>query len=196
MLTCAKCHQFSAFINENRLCNRCSKKHRQKMYDLMIVCFESKDAVPYLRNRTILSKSNWIELRAKIDKYYNSVSNDDIDAYNAEIRKENKIAKRRLINEPGFIYLLSSSVGLYKIGRTIDMERRFSDHVRTWPVELKIVHQVPVNQVVSCETFLLRRFRDKQKQGEWFDLDESDIEWLKSLDTDALESIVADALGI
>lgn len=197
MLTCAKCHQFSAFIDENRLCSRCARRTRQKIYELTVVGFGETEAIPYTRDKAILSKTEWISLRAKINKYYNTVSSEDIESYNAEIKKEGRGGRqRRLADNPGFIYLLSSSVGLYKLGRTIDMEKRFYNHERTWPIELKIVHTISVNQVIACETFLLRMFKDKQKQGEWFALNEDDVRWLKSLDTDELEGMVADAMGV
>ena len=82
------------------------------------------------------------------------------------------------------------------LGRATDPQKRFTEHSRDWPIKLEMIHSISVNQVVSCETYLLRTFRNKKKQGEWFDLAAEDVAWIMSLDTESLENLVADALGV
>jgi len=195
MLTCAVCLKFSAFINEDRLCRSCQRKNFPKTHRLKVSFVGTTKAIPYDESGRILSHSKWTEIKKRAEHYYNNISSDDIEAFNAEIKTRVK-KKIRMVGDEGYIYLLSSSVGLYKIGRAADLQKRFSEHTRDWPIRLDMIHSIPVSQVISCETYLLRTFRNKRRQGEWFDLAAEDVAWIVSLDTESLENLVADALGI
>jgi len=82
-------------------------------------------------------------------------------------------------DRPGYVYILQSDSGLYKIGRTVDPHNR----IKTFHVKLPFV--VAYTLVIKSEAHiqlerdLHQRFGDKRKDGEWFALRSSDIEALR-----------------
>ena len=80
------------------------------------------------------------------------------------------------VRRRGYVYLVWSDKGLYKIGRTINLKRRMaqlsSDHA---PEKLTLLYAVETQDQFETETYLLDKFQEKQVYGEWFDLDPQDI---------------------
>jgi hypothetical protein len=51
----------------------------------------------------------------------------------------------------------------------------------TSPFETELIHALQVADVYSAEKRLHSKFADKRVNGEWFELDETDIEYIKGL---------------
>jgi hypothetical protein len=105
-------------------------------------------------------------------------------------RRGNSIPPERLnpmavIGEPtaapqgGYVYVLKSAMG-YKVGRTRSMPNR----MRTFGVKLPFLYTIPLcawfDDHVEAERSYRRLFRDKLINGEWFDLQENDIELIRT----------------
>jgi hypothetical protein len=142
----------------------------------------------YTSSGLILPKTTWIKTRSAIDAFYNSVSIEEVEALNATLRAEKKIAKRPI--EAGHIYLLLSSNGYYKIGWARNVTVRIGQHLRDYPIELTCIHAVSCANALASERYLLSKFSEKKKQGEWFSLDEVDVIWFTSLDEQSLAFLV------
>ena len=82
------------------------------------------------------------------------------------------------IRKRGYVYLVwSPKWKLYKIGRTIDLKRRMYQLQSERPFErLRLVYAAEVGNQYETERLLHATVSDKHVLGEWFDLEESDIE--------------------
>lgn len=88
--------------------------------------------------------------------------------------------------EPGYVYVIYSSTGHYKIGYSINPDERLKSFIRGFgvkiPVELRIEHRIQTNNMRLLENALHQRFANKHINGEWFQLDENDLMYLRTLD--------------
>jgi hypothetical protein len=80
--------------------------------------------------------------------------------------------------QAGVVYLLKSAYG-YKIGRT----RSVPDRMRTFGVQLPFIYTIPLcvwfGDCHAAERRYHDAFASKRINGEWFDLEESDIELIR-----------------
>jgi len=85
--------------------------------------------------------------------------------------------------DTGYIYLLKVN-DYYKLGRTNQFERRLKQFETYNPYKIEVILKAKVDTCEGIEAHLLDKFSDKQVKGEWFKLDNADIEEIKSfLDT-------------
>jgi len=77
----------------------------------------------------------------------------------------------------GYVYVISMGE-LYKIGRTSNITRRLQAF-SIFPEEPKLVLYAPAKDCVALEAELHDLLEHKCVRGEWFRLDEKDLEWVK-----------------
>lgn len=78
----------------------------------------------------------------------------------------------------GFVYLMKSGK-YYKIGRSNDAGRRAYELRIILPEKLEVIHKIKTDDPIGIEEYWHKRFKDKRKNGEWFDLTRQDIEIFK-----------------
>ncbi len=78
----------------------------------------------------------------------------------------------------GFVYLMKSSK-FYKIGRSNDADRRAYELRIQLPEKVEIIHKIKTDDPIGIEEYWHKRFREKRKNGEWFELTKQDIEIFK-----------------
>ncbi|MFA6270687.1 MAG: terminase small subunit [Candidatus Paceibacterota bacterium] len=74
------------------------------------------------------------------------------------------------------VYLILAENGLVKIGKTIDVERRFQSLNSMSPVDLKLVYVFDTLFGDELEEDLHARYETKRVKGEWFALTEKDVD--------------------
>lgn len=75
----------------------------------------------------------------------------------------------------GFVYLMKSG-RYYKIGRSNDADRRAYELRIILPEKLEVIHKIKTDDPIGIEEYWHKRFKDKRKNGEWFELTRQDIE--------------------
>lgn len=83
----------------------------------------------------------------------------------------------------GYVYLIQSSTGAYKIGKTKNPQDRIRTFAIKLPFEVEYVCLIPTTDMAELETRLHQRFADKRVNGEWFNLSPEDVEYIKGLAT-------------
>jgi hypothetical protein len=81
-----------------------------------------------------------------------------------------------LPNNGGYIYFLQASNGLVKIGKAYDLGNRMHSIRTISPLQIKLIHFVKTANRHTTELFFHKIFESKRKNGEWFELDENDLD--------------------
>jgi len=95
---------------------------------------------------------------------------------------QNKIESGSLIDKYaenlGEVYLFKSGK-YYKIGKTNDTVRRGNELKIQLPENLNLIHSIKTDDPSGVEAYWHKRFDQKRMNGEWFDLNFSDIKAFK-----------------
>lgn len=78
----------------------------------------------------------------------------------------------------GEVYLFKSG-RYYKIGKTIDAVRRGNELRIQLPEKMDLIHSIKTDDPSGIESYWHKRFDNKRMNGEWFDLNSSDIKAFK-----------------
>lgn len=118
----------------------------------------------------------------KISKYSARKGYDDIVELCKEIVEnfdEKKNADDSIANQNlGAVYLFKHGK-YYKIGKTNDTVRRGNELKIQLPENLDLIHEIKTDDPSGIEAYWHRRFESKRMNGEWFDLNSSDIKAFK-----------------
>jgi hypothetical protein len=146
--------------------------------------------VPKDQGGAVILHSEWKTLCQKIDLFYNSISQEDLEELiRLKQEERSKALEERRSNRqpepkkqhPGYVYLLKSDSGLYKISRTSKIADRVSWFTTKLPFKVELIHSFKCENMVETERQLHERFSDKQHTGEWFNLSDEDVEYIKGL---------------
>jgi len=160
-----------------------------------IIPFDDVDAVCLRDNRGyIMDKEDMQKLVYKLNKTISIYDETEIEKLNKEEdlnKKEELKALQRFQkgsnsyfknpirnNTKGYIYFITYGEKYYKIGLTIDLDQRLSKFNVVMPFELELVHSIKSNDIYLTESLFHEYFANKRGKGEWFELDEKDINYI------------------
>ncbi len=85
----------------------------------------------------------------------------------------------------GYVYLLKSMSGYYKIGRTKNPKNRLATFSVKLPFEVEFEHVIECRDMYRLEKSLHSHFAERRVNGEWFDLSADDVAYIKSIGGEA-----------
>ncbi len=92
-------------------------------------------------------------------------------------------------DQSGYVYLMKSeTTGLYKIGLSIDPDRRRLQLQTDLKEPVILIHSIKTNDMKELEALLHIEFRNKWHHNEWFMLSGADAEQLKTVTDDYIKS--------
>jgi hypothetical protein len=105
--------------------------------------------------------------------------------YNRYLGKVKAEARLRDELPPKWVYTIEV-MGFYKIGHTADVRGRLNALSAAMPFEPRLMHAFESNRYWAAEKELHEMFQDKHVKGEWYALDEVDLERLRAFDPGSL----------
>lgn len=83
----------------------------------------------------------------------------------------------------GYVYILKDVEvsDTYKIGKTRRPYERMRSFAVNLPFAVELIHVIACDNADQTEHQLHRRFAEKRRRGEWFALEASDVEWIKTI---------------
>ena len=75
----------------------------------------------------------------------------------------------------GYVYLVVSEDGAFKVGITGNMQERFQALQTSVPMKISLLHVLEVDDCLTVERHFHRIFAERKITGEWFRLTEEDI---------------------
>ena len=72
----------------------------------------------------------------------------------------------------------------YKIGLTSNLKQRISSLSNQNPFEIKLITAIENNDIYKLESELHKKFADKNIKGEWFELSQKDVDYIKRIEDD------------
>ena len=141
----------------------------------------------YSESGEILTREAWQQITTHIEAFYATVPPETI----AEQNKKREIAHNAICNhcletkdlpekKRGWIYIIRANK-YYKIGRAQKPIERYSQLATLPPWPTEVVHTFESEDYYVMEKELHDLFSPKRVNGEWFALDDNDVEFLRSL---------------
>lgn len=131
---------------------------------------------------TMRKIGNKQEIAQKILEFATRKGYSDMVALCEEViktRKEDSMAENLDVRlNIGAVYLFKHGK-YYKIGKTNDTVRRGNELKIQLPENLDLIHEIKTDDPNGIEAYWHRRFDSKRMNGEWFDLNSSDIKAFK-----------------
>ncbi|MEI6730327.1 MAG: GIY-YIG nuclease family protein [Pseudomonadota bacterium] len=127
-------------------------------------------------NNHFQTKSNLV---AKLYEYTSEIPEfEDIFYLCKEIDVPEKQDDIKSNLREGDVYLFKSG-NHYKIGNSYNLEQRVKQIRTQMPDSLMVIHAIKTDDPFGIEAYWHNRFKDKRKNGEWFELSLADIKAFK-----------------
>ena len=119
-------------------------------------------------------------LAAQLEKFCRDRGENDLAELCAVAAKTDdaddaeEVPEKTAAGELGYVYLMKAG-RFYKIGRTNALGRRERELAIQLPEAAKVVHSIKTDDPAGIEEYWHRRFQDRRKNGEWFELTSQDL---------------------
>lgn len=117
-----------------------------------------------------------------IDKMSDTELGDACYPITEDIEQTGQLEKNdEVVLEKGFVYFIKEDyAGRIKIGKTKDINQRLDTFNVKLPFNVTLIHVVESNNYHYTEKLFHILFQLKRVNGEWFELNDSDVNWIKS----------------
>lgn len=145
--------------------------------ELRLKAYNTKEFPSYNAFRRLGKKSEMIE---KVLSYCESNSgHEDVveiceEAFGSSEKEGREVNSKEAEPRFGFVYLMKSG-RYYKIGKSDCVEKRNYEIGIKLPEKSTIIHKIKTDDPFGIEEYWHKRFKDKRKRGEWFELSTSDV---------------------
>lgn len=103
------------------------------------------------------------------------------DEINERRQKEARVKLRAAGKRAGYVYLIRSATGYYKIGRTVDPSNRIKTFGVKLPFEVEYECLIESADMHGLEAELHNHYAKQRVNGEWFQLAPEDVDYIKGL---------------
>ena len=80
-----------------------------------------------------------------------------------------------------YVYVVSASGMLYKIGKTNDIDKRFRGLELMSPIPLTLIHTIESQEALKLEAELHKKYNHCRSHGEWFNLSKNELDEICSM---------------
>jgi len=118
-----------------------------------------------------------------VSPFYEAVKDEAIIAFNSRPPTSYPAPPQELCRpktQAGFVYLLKAGP-YYKIGVSTNVDKRIEQLATLPPFDIELVHTTYDTDMYALEKDLHNLYADKRKNGEWFELTDNDVEYVKGL---------------
>jgi hypothetical protein len=131
-----------------------------------------QEAVYRLKENNLLT----VELKTTITSLNTKTANNVyVVPYLDNIAKsKNTITTKRITSKHGYVYFVRGNESNYKIGKCANIKRRFGEYTKL-PFEPVIIHCMETIDMDESERLIHNHYSTKRARGEWFVLDDVDI---------------------
>lgn len=129
----------------------------------------------------IAKKQDYLDVYPSMVRYAEAALWEKERLANKQAKETKKAEKRASAAYKGFVYLIQSPTGYYKIGRTTNPKDRMKTFSVKLPFEVEYVCVIQTDNMYGLEQILHNRFADKRVNGEWFNLSPDDVEHIKGM---------------
>jgi hypothetical protein len=136
----------------------------------------------YCKRAPISYLKNIIETWKKFKGKETSVDETCIKLEEVLKRRYAKIEREKTKKKPspGFVYLAKCQ-NYYKIGKSKNPEQRIAEIQTCSPFAIRLIHILPAKNMDRLESNLHKKFDHLRIKGEWFELDDQDVGYIKGL---------------
>lgn len=163
------------------------KKFWQVTDSAALIIDKQSGGIAVKEDSKILTRAEVEAIIEKMRTFLEYYSEESIIEYNVMLHNQMVEAVKDEIetgrDKSGFIYLIKADTGHYKIGRTKELKRRMNLFNVNLPFQIELIHTFPSTDYVGAETDLHHRFAEKRVNGEWFQLSDDEVEWLKLIES-------------
>jgi hypothetical protein len=142
--------------------------------------YSDEDLAEWIRIAEVAGMQKFIPVTEYMQRYIEAIQ-WEIDRRAKKIEKEQRKQERVQTNGTGYVYLIQSPTGAYKIGRTKDPNDRMATFSVKLPFEVEYVCVIQTPDMYSLETDLHNRYAKQRVNGEWFQLNPEDVQYIKGL---------------
>lgn len=163
------------------------KAYKYKQAELLIICddgywLQERDVDAVIATIREGQECGFLETNTRLEHEIRILTDTQ---YRREVQRRNRLADKSLTKQrkqqEGYVYLIKSSEGCYKIGRSKNVKERISSLGVTLPFDIEVIHTIKSADYAGLETELHELFELKRVRGEWFNLSPDDIEYIKGL---------------
>lgn len=123
-------------------------------------------------------------------RFFEVIASIVADAFERELSDREEMQSRRAAREyqtvargkgRGYVYVLKSEDGHYKIGRTANLDTRIKSISTSSPQRIQLTHAFKAINPAAQESALHAMYADKRVRGEWFALTSDDVVAIRKL---------------